>query len=242
MGLAFESGSRVGQEVSGTQTFRAGRLEIVGQPILQLGDRTQVGIEALARFPSLHDMGPADVFRQAAREGAGVELEANAIKQALTALPAFPEGQFLAVNASPEASTSKPVQSLLATSPDQIVLEITERSEIASYVFLNRALLRLRADGLRLAIDDVGAGFANWGHIINLQPDIIKLDGHLVADIEADYMRRAVVKGVVAMAEELGCEVVEEQVETPVQVGVLTDLGVEWGQGHYFARPAPLPN
>jgi EAL domain-containing protein (putative c-di-GMP-specific phosphodiesterase class I) len=215
---------------------------MVGQPIVRLDDRNKVGIEALARFSGPPDLGPAEVFRQAALDGDGCRLEAMAIRLAMKALPYLPENEFLAVNASPEGCVSKAVQALLANDSDRIVLEITERSQIDSYLFLNRALLRLRADGMRIAVDDVGSGFANWGHIVHLQPDIIKLDGLLITDIEADNLRRAVVKGVVRMAVDLGSNVVAEQVETVAQADALTDLGVEWAQGYYFAHPAPLRN
>lgn len=217
-------------------------LNVVAQPIVSLSDGEVVGYEALSRFPRQPESTPDAVFRRATESGFGIQLEAEAIRAAISELQRLiPHGAFLAMNVSPLAATSEVVQSLLEDVPaDAIVLEITEQKQVDSYVWLNRALLNLRVAGVRLAVDDVGSGFANWGHIVHLQPDMIKLDGAWTVDIEADPVRQALVKALVTLGKELDAVLVAEQLESDRQLKAMTELGVELGQGYILCRPAPF--
>jgi EAL domain-containing protein (putative c-di-GMP-specific phosphodiesterase class I) len=178
------------------------------------------------------------IFARAASSGFGVQLEAEAIRAALQYLGAIQKrGQLLSVNASPRAASSYEVQALLAGAPEDLVIEITEQDQVESYLSLNRSLLRLRIEGLRVAIDDVGSGFANWGHVIHLQPDVIKLDGAWTRDVEADPSTRALVRALVGLAGDIDALVIAEQLETAGQVRMMQELGVELGQGYHICRP-----
>jgi EAL domain-containing protein (putative c-di-GMP-specific phosphodiesterase class I) len=213
-------------------------LQMVGQPIVELRDGIVIGYEALARFRVHPDLTPDAGLRIARAAGHGIDLELAAVKKALTHLGDIPAGRLLAINISPETATSEVLAELLAgVDSDRVVLELTEQQEVESYLWLNRAILGLRVAGLQVAIDDVGGG-ADWRHLIHLQPDIIKLDGSLTRDIEADPVRRSVVKALVSLADELRATLCAEHVESRLQADVLTDLGVAWAQGHFFQRPA----
>jgi EAL domain-containing protein (putative c-di-GMP-specific phosphodiesterase class I) len=217
-----------------------GALRIVGQPIVELRDGIVIGYEALVRFRVHPDLTPDAGLRIARAAGYGTDLELAAVKQALTHLDDLPPGRLLSVNISPETATSEVLEALLGSiDSDRVVLEITEQQEVESYVWLNRALLGLRVAGLQVAIDDVGGG-ANWRHLIHLQPDIIKLGGSLTRDVEADPVRRSIIKALVGLADELRATLAAEHVESQGQANVLTDLGVAWGQGYLFRRPAPF--
>jgi EAL domain-containing protein (putative c-di-GMP-specific phosphodiesterase class I) len=142
---------------------------------------------------------------------------------------------------SPETVLSSRLDALLDRVPvDRVVLEITEHAHIADYVKLREALTTLRSLGVRLAIDDAGAGYASLRHILQLAPDCIKLDISLTRDIHAVRSQRAMAAALVAFAGETGASIIAEGIETAEELATLRDLGVEFGQGYYLGRPAPL--
>jgi len=219
---------------------RGRHFEVVYQPILSLKDRSIAGYEALARFDGHPDVTPGQVFQLAARLGMGLDVEGAALRKALRQADALPSDAYIAVNVSPSCLVAASIREILEDAQiDRIVLEITEQLRVEDYHATNRSLLRLRSRGMRIAVDDIGAGMANWGHLVHLQPDMFKIDGAWTADIEADFARRALVKAIVSLARDLDAVVVAEQLETLGQVDVMTQLGVDLGQGYFFARPAP---
>ncbi|MEA3034887.1 MAG: hypothetical protein QOH04_646 [Sphingomonadales bacterium] len=218
-----------------------GGLMTVFQPIYDLKDGRAVGVEALSRFPDAETRPPSDWFAEAAEIGLGVDLEMVALRRALTALPSLPPDVYLAVNVSPAAILSGEVERFLDEAPaNRLVLEITEHQAILDYVALARALdpLRRRA---RIAIDDVGAGYSGLRHILDLQPDLIKLDMSLTRDIDRDPARFALAFALAEFARGMGCELIAEGVETAGEMRALCELGVTRAQGYYLSRPLPLP-
>src|SRR5262249_15808220 len=123
----------------------------------------------------------------------------------------------------------------------RIVVEVTEHMPVEDYNALNRALERVRALGVRLAIDDAGAGFASLRHILQLAPDFVKLDRTLIDDIERDRSHQALAAGLISFAKKIEATIVAEGIERKAQLRALRDLGVSCGQGFLLARPAPLP-
>ena len=216
-------------------------LQMHFQPLVDLGANRVVAYEALARFRGHPDVTPDGWFRNAATFGLREDLELAALSCGLRALEDLRDEVAVCVNLSASAMRSSKLAACLeGLPPDRIVLELTEQEEVTDYMALNRAILRYRADGVRLAVDDAGAGFASMRHIVSLQPDIIKLDATWVTDIDADPVRRAMVVSLASFARSIDALMVGEAVETQAQADVLRDTGVPWGQGYYFARPAPL--
>lgn len=208
------------------------------QPIVGLHDGRAVGVEALTRF-TLPPRRPPDLwFSMAARHGLGAQLELAAVVRALDRLPHVPERWYLSVNASPSVVEGGHLAAVLG--PDvgpRMVVEVTEHAAVDDYTGLTGALDDLRARGVRIAVDDVGAGFASFRHVLRLRPDLIKIDGSLVRGLDRDPMHRAMVESIVHVAEEAGAGVVAEAVETPSELRMLQDLGVPAGQGYLFAAP-----
>jgi len=164
------------------------------QPLVELNSSRVVAYEALARFSGHPDIPPDAWFRRAAAFGLKEELELEAIRRGLLALDDLREGLAVCVNVSGAGALSSGLAEILERLPlERVVLELTEQEVITDYAVLNRALLRWRAAGMRIAVDDAGAGFASMRHIVSLQPDIIKLDASWVTDIEADPIRRSMV-------------------------------------------------
>ncbi|HUH08376.1 MAG TPA: EAL domain-containing protein [Egibacteraceae bacterium] len=217
-------------------------LPMVFQPIADLGSGEVVGVEALARFPGPPDQTPDRWFVEAASVGLGTELEILAISEALCELENLPEHAYLSVNVSPRVVTSGKLARALSRAPaERIVLEITEHAEVSDYAELNRSLRRLRAKGIRLAVDDAGSGFASLRHILQMAPDIIKLDISLTHGIDHDSVLRALGYSLASFASAIDAAVVAEGVETEQELNALGFLGVRYGQGYFLRRPGPLP-
>ena len=123
---------------------------------------------------------------------------------------------------------------------ERIVLEITEHEAIDDYGGLAEALEPLRARGLGVAVDDVGAGYASLRHALQLAPDMVKMDISLTHDIDRDAGRRALAAALISFAAETDMTIVAEGIETAGELHALRQLGVRYGQGFYLARPAPL--
>ena len=219
-----------------------GELAIALQPILTV-DGEWTAVEALARFP---DGRPPNVwFAEAADAGLGVELELLAVRRALAVLAELPAGVCLSFNASPALIVDPRLAAALRSSGaalPRLVLELTEHSRIGFYADIATALEPLRALGLRLAVDDAGAGYASFAHVLQLRPDVIKLDRSLIAGIGTDPARRALVTAIVLLGLELGASLTGEGVETPAELSTLAELGVNHAQGYLLARPSSQPS
>ena len=214
---------------------------LVFQPIFELEGGGLFCTEALARFGDEPDEPPDIVIAAAHQVGLGVELEAAIIELAAAQLGQLPGWGLLAVNAGPGALASSRVAEALARSdPERIIVELTEHVRVDDYARLADAARALRHMGVRLAIDDAGAGFASLMHILKLAPDFIKLDRELVTGIDLDPVRRSLVESLLRFADETGALIIAECIETEADLGALRDLDVRYGQGFYLARPGPL--
>lgn len=223
------------------RALEQGAPRIVYQPIYSLADDAMSGVECLSRF-DLEPRRAPDVWFHAARDaGLGMELELRAIEAALGALAELPEPLSVSLNSSPELLVSGRLGTLLgATDLSRVVIEITEHAAVTDYESLLRALAPLRARGARLAIDDAGAGYASMRHILNLKPDVIKLDMSLTRNIDSDSSRRALAKGLIAFAHEIESTITAEGVETEEELSALRSIGVDTVQGYFLSRPQAL--
>jgi EAL domain-containing protein (putative c-di-GMP-specific phosphodiesterase class I)/DNA-binding NarL/FixJ family response regulator len=213
----------------------------VYQPICTLAGST-VGAEALARFRGPPARGPVRWFAEADEVGLLRDLELAAVRAALVGLPELPAHLFLAINVSPSTLCTAAFLRLIARSDGpRLVVEITEHARIDDYDALRETLDALRDFGVRIAIDDAGAGFASLRHILRLEPEFIKLDRTLIDGIESDRSRQALAAGLISFAEKIDATIVAEGIERSAEVEKLAELGVRYGQGFFFARPAPLP-
>jgi EAL domain-containing protein (putative c-di-GMP-specific phosphodiesterase class I) len=215
--------------------------ELAFQPIFALDSGRPVGCEALARFGGGEGPPPDVWLAEAHRVGLGVELEVALIERAVACVDRLPCDSLLAVNAGPEALVSARMADALAgVDPARIVVELTEHVAVQDYPLLADALSELRARGIRLAIDDAGAGFASLMHILKLAPDFIKLDRQLISGIDRDPVRQCLASSLMRFAGETGAEIVAEGVECAPELEALQQLGIRRVQGFHLARPVPL--
>jgi EAL domain-containing protein (putative c-di-GMP-specific phosphodiesterase class I)/CheY-like chemotaxis protein len=216
--------------------------DIVFQPIVDLDLRRVVGHEALSRFAATPKRGPAQWFAEAHEVGLGVELELWAVRMACERSHALPKATFLAVNVSPVTAEQPALLDLLDCAyVDHVVLEVTEHAPVENYPRFRIAIGRVREHGARLAIDDAGAGFASLRHILELNAELIKLDGSLTHSLEADPRRRSLASALIEFGRESGASVLAEHIESEMQLCELRRLGVTYGQGYHLGRPHAEP-
>ncbi len=211
------------------------------QPIVELGKRRSLSYEALLRTTTPDIKGPGEVLELAEKTGrlfdvgrairtlvAGEMVNlAEDIDVFVNLHPADLEDPELYASDSPLAAWSK-----------RVVLEITERASVAHDKALNDQMRNLRAMGYRIAVDDLGAGYSGLTTLARVQPEFVKLDASLVRGIDTSAVNQLIVSAVLDLSAELGSRVVAEAIETPEELVMLRELGVDLMQGYFFARPA----
>lgn len=216
-------------------------LRMVYQPIVDVDANRIAGFEALSRFATDPYRAPDIWFAEAALAGRAIDLETHAIRLALSALGDLPPGAYVSVNASPETIVSGRLAELLEGLPlERILLEVTEHHAIERYQDIADVIEPLRDRGLCIAIDDAGAGYASFRHILNLHPHVVKLDISITRAIDTDRSRRALAAALCGFAAETGCKIVAEGVETEGELRVIRALGISRAQGFFVGRPMPL--
>ena len=232
---------RLSARVEEIQRFVSGEgLAIHVQPIVDLQTREVVGYEALARFRSLPPRPPNEWFAEAAALELGTQLELATIGRAVALLPALPEATYLSLNTSHRTVAVPELLALLGPDAKRLVVEITEHEPVEDYDELARSLQPLRDLGVRIAIDDAGAGYASLRHTLALGPDIVKVDISLTRSIDMDRGRRALASALISFADEMDMQIIAEGIETEAELATLVDLGVRYGQGYHLAEPAAL--
>ncbi|MEJ5915721.1 EAL domain-containing protein [Pseudokineococcus sp. 1T1Z-3] len=236
--LAADAAVRTRREEQLAAALSPDGLSIVLQPVVSLSDGRVVAVEALARFPTL-GLRPDVVFAEAASLGHGVQAELVALRAALALLPSLPDGVDLTANVGPATMLDPEVLTVLGgTDAGRVVLELTEHEDLGEHPGLVEAVHQVRATGARVAIDDAGAGYSGLRSIVDVAPDVLKLDIALVRGIDADPARRSLVRALVALAQDLGAVLVAEGVETAAELDELRRLGVRKAQGYFLGRPA----
>jgi len=222
------------------QVLADGAFQSVFQPAFDINAGTLVGYEALTRFSD--GTRPDLRFAQGVAAGLGLELEVATMDAALGAAASLPAGYWLSLNASPELILEhERLSTLLAgRGGRRIILEVTEHAVVDDYGALRDAVADL-GEGVEIAVDDAGAGFASLRHVIELRPDYVKLDISLIRGVGDDDARQALVAGMVHFAAETGCLLVAEGIETEPELEALRRLGIGLGQGYLLGRPGPLP-
>jgi EAL domain-containing protein (putative c-di-GMP-specific phosphodiesterase class I)/CheY-like chemotaxis protein len=211
----------------------------VFQPVVRLEDGGVVGVESLARFDAGLVESPVAWFDDAASVDLRTELELAAVRATGLAAHQLDDAIWVSLNVSPETALQpdRLLDALCDLDQERLVLEITEQAPVEDYDQLNAALRHLREAGVRIAVDDAGAGYASLRHILRLEPDMIKLDESLVRGVHRDRPRRALATALISFAAEIGATIVAEGIETAAELRALRQLGVGFGQGYHLARP-----
>jgi EAL domain-containing protein (putative c-di-GMP-specific phosphodiesterase class I) len=229
---------------------RAPRYGVRYQPVVDLATGSTIGFEALilARAGS-REVDVEALFDRAFRGGWQAELDRLGRSLAIGSLGPWLGAGLLFLNVvAPdglfdESALDETVDRAVAVGlePDQVVFEAIERNRYHDLDGAAAQLRRIRQRGARLAVDDVGGGWASLEVVAHFRPDIVKLSGRLVSRLPGPESS-AVVGAVVAMAHQLGTWVVAEGVESRQQAAALRALGVDWAQGHLFGHPVEREN
>lgn len=219
-----------------------GSLWMAFQPIVSLAAHGPIAYEALMRSREPGFQNPMAMLDYAERSGRMPELGRAVRELCADGAARVPRGTSLFVNVHAQDlfdaelfSSSSP----LASYADNVVLEITERGAIDKIGDIDARMRRLRSLGYRLAIDDLGAGYAGLTSIATLEPDFIKLDMSLTRDLDASSLRQRLVASMVDTCRDTGMQLVAEGVETRAELEKLTQLGCDLLQGYHFAKPSP---
>jgi len=215
--------------------------QVVYQPIVELDGGRVVGVEALSRFRDGRP--PARWFTEVEQLGLAAPLDLAILETALADVDLLPDG-YISLNVSPSTLLEPRLIDLLCADgvpTDRLVVEITEHAPVLNYGHTRVALETLRAKGVRLAVDDAGAGYATFRHVLRLRPDIIKMDQSITQHINEDPARLALATALVIFAGEIGATVIAEGVETPSELAALQSAGVSRAQGFVLARPQSPP-
>ena len=213
----------------------AGVPEMAFQPIAELASGTVLGYEALARFPGGR---PDEWFAEAAAVGLGIELELKAVRAALASLDQLPSDAYLSLNASPGTLLDRDfTKALLGVDSRRLVVELTEHVAIEDYRAIREVVSALRDHGIRLAVDDVGAGYSSLRHIALLEPDIIKIDRSFTHALTSAAGDRSVVSALVGFGQAMGAVIIAEGIEDERGLNVARELGVHAGQGWHIGLP-----
>ena len=222
------------------RAVRGEGIRAVYQPIVDLRRRTIVGYEALARFDAVDGASdpPDRWFDAAHRLSCGPALDAACLRQALAARPDLPSNCFLTVNVDPESLLVPEVRSVLDAEDGLggLVIEITEHRRWA-WDQLAGEVSRLRDRGARFAVDDAGSGYSGLQQILELRPEILKLDRSLIDGIADDEAKTSLVEMLGVFADRIDAWVLAEGIETMAEAHRLAELEVPLVQGYLFARP-----
>jgi EAL domain-containing protein (putative c-di-GMP-specific phosphodiesterase class I) len=211
------------------------------QPIVRSVDHSVYGYEALARSEAVALPRPSALFGAAERLSAVHTLGRVIRERAASNRPTEPSGSSLFVNLHAadlnDEELYSPDTPLAALAPS-VVLEITERASLWSVPDVEKRVKVLREMGFRIAIDDLGAGYAGLTSFAALQPEVVKLDMSIVQGVDRDPIKRKLVGSVTALCRELEILVVAEGVEQPEERDLLTELGCDLLQGYLFGQPS----
>ncbi len=236
------SGASARADLEGALRSAIARLHMVYQPIVAVGTRSTTAFEALMRSSEPALPNPPAILEAAEKLGAlhvlGRRVR-NLVAADLDASAASPNVYVNLHSADLADSQLYDATSPLSHHASRIVLEITERASLEGISDLADRRSRLRDMGYRLAVDDLGAGYAGLSYFARIRPEIVKIDMSLVRGIDREVVQQHVVASLVTLATTLGMEVVAEGVETAAERDTVVRLGCTLLQGYFFAKPGP---
>jgi EAL domain-containing protein (putative c-di-GMP-specific phosphodiesterase class I)/GGDEF domain-containing protein len=230
----------------------AGReISIVFQPIFGFREGRIIGYEALVRGPSDSLVcAPMDLFGTAQQAGLAVELNVICIQEVLRAFARRRLEGSLFLNVSPQLIIQRGFEQeraarfmrSLGLDAKNVVIELTEDYPTVDFRFVQESLMLYRSMGFRVAIDDLGEGFASLRLWSELRPEFVKADKHFVRGISIDPVKLQFLRAIQHIAESSGSQVIAEGIEGPEDFRVAKDIGIACGQGYFIGRPAEAPN
>ncbi|HEX8154460.1 MAG TPA: bifunctional diguanylate cyclase/phosphodiesterase, partial [Thermoanaerobaculia bacterium] len=226
-----------------TRLSRGQHIVTVKQPIFDLRDDSPIGYEFLSRYSDGAVELPENFFRVCSEKNILTLVDHACLRAGVNAAMQLPPYARFHLNIFPTTLLAVPVEHLLDLFPkplprETFCLELSEQQIIGDPSYLLPAVQALRAAGMLIAIDDVGFGSSCLESLVLLQPDIVKIDKRCVIGIEGDAARIEQLRRYVGVAQTLGCTTVAEGIETAGELETVRSLGIEYGQGYFWGKPA----
>jgi len=234
-------GDRLGLRVRFDRAMQ--HLRLVFQPIVDFKTRRIVAYEALMRSREDSLPSPGAVLDAAERLGLVGEVGRQVRHLAAAAMPLLPKGADLFVNIHTAELADDFLFSggcPLVPHATRVIFEITERAAIDGVHDLPKRVRTLREMGFRIALDDLGAGYAGLSTFASLEPDIVKIDMSLIRNIQDSITKQRVVRSLVTLCREMNMRVVAEGIETSEELAVVADIGADLLQGYLLGKPAKV--
>lgn len=212
-------------------------LAVIHQPIYDLTDWHLVGHECLMRNKANPERSPLELLERARAAGKTMELELHIARKALATLdPAHPE-RFIAINVSPATLVSEELAALIPEGLEaRLVIELNQQETAPQQAVVKDAIEAWKTRAW-VAVNSEGAGFAGLQSLVDLGPDIVKIDREFLAGLSCDSARRALVKALVQFAADTGVTLIAQGVETREDLQALRELGVRFAQGYILGKP-----
>lgn len=233
--------------------LRPGGLSILFQPILEVvsGEQVLFALEALARGPKGSNVECANVlFEYVRRKGRETDVDRACITRAIAAAAGVPGEPAISINV--HASTVERDRNFCdflieicsghGVHVSRLILEIVEQQKFWDERAFFAALGRLRDLGVRIALDDIGIGYSNHRMLIEVRPDLFKIDRYFIHGCSENHYSRAAIESIALLADRLGGRVVAEGIETLADFETVSALGIDLVQGYYFAHPSVAPS
>ncbi|POH70999.1 hypothetical protein C3B59_03265 [Cryobacterium zongtaii] len=246
--LRYRIHQRLDTELALRDAVAQGEIETWYQPIVDLQEKRVVATEALARWrrPERGLISPAEFIAIAEEVGLIKGIGATVLGQACHAATALERNVAVSVNVSARQFVQDDFGAVVkralrdsGLAPDQLWLELTESAVLEAIDSAARTFQELRAIGVRLAIDDFGTGYSSFTHLREFTVDLLKIDLSFIRDLERSEHDRAIVEGILRLADSLNLDVVAEGIETTNQRDLLQAMGCRYGQGYLFSKPTP---
>lgn len=224
-------------------------IRLLAQPIFEIATRHIKAYEVLTRGPEGTDLeSPLVLFSVARQMGKLYDLEKIVLEKVFSQISENESTQNVFINFTPVTLGNpyfiEDIQAMLnkykGVSPEQVVLEVTEQDPIIQQPNFNRNIELLRELGFRLAVDDTGVGYSTLHSIIQINPEIIKIDRSVIQDIDSNKIKESMLKGLLLIAKESGSLVIAEGIESKGEAMVLSRHNVDLAQGYFYAKPASI--
>ncbi|HEY2030868.1 MAG TPA: EAL domain-containing protein [Myxococcales bacterium] len=244
LALLQQRGDEPGDRATATAAFDRvlSGLTMAYQPVVDVAKGTVFGYEALMRTTEKSYPSPLAVLEAAERLDRLADLGRRIRELVAVQTAQAPDGAAILVNLHPRDLLDEQLfdrKAPLSLVAKRVILEVTERSLLEDVPNPHARIARLRGLGFRVAVDDLGAGYAGLNSFAQLEPDVVKLDLTLVRDIHLSSMKRSLVQAMIEVCRSLNVLLIAEGVETAAERDVLTELRCPLMQGYLFARPAP---
>lgn len=232
-----------------SQAIELDQIRTVFQPVVHLDSKKIIAYEAFSRGPKgIED--PETLFKIACEGDCVWKLDQACREKAFISAKGLP-ADFLFINIFPHAIGDPDLKNIgdslsLAQSklgPEQLIFDVSEQSMVEDFELFPTMLHYLKTIGFKVCIDDAGSGYYGGLELMaRAKPDFVKIDIHLIRDIDSDDIKQDLVETIVKFANKAGAFVSAEGIETTNELRKVKEIGVQFGQGHLFAEPAsPFP-